>query len=63
MPGRFLNVREVAETLGIAPETVRTMARRGEIPAFKMGSSSTSPYRFDAKDVELTIARWKRQSR
>jgi len=34
---RVMNVDEVARYLGVVPDTVYRKARRGEIPAVKMG--------------------------
>ena len=35
--GTLLKVEEVAQILRLKPETVRAMARRGDIPAIKLG--------------------------
>lgn len=35
--GPSLSVDDVAKVLGLAPRSVRTMAVRGELPAFKIG--------------------------
>ena len=61
MSARFLTVQEVADLFRISPKAVRAKARRGEIPAFKAGTAITSPYRFDATQIELLIAEWKRR--
>ena len=34
---RIMNVDEVAKYLGVVPDTIYRKARRGEIPAVKMG--------------------------
>ncbi|MDP3704252.1 MAG: helix-turn-helix domain-containing protein [Candidatus Omnitrophota bacterium] len=34
---RIMNVGEVARYLGVVPDTIYRKARRGEIPAVKMG--------------------------
>ena len=34
---RIMNVDEVARYLGVVPDTIYRKARRGEIPAVKMG--------------------------
>ena len=34
---KIMNVGEVADYLGVVPDTVYRKARRGEIPAVKMG--------------------------
>ena len=41
-------VEEVAEYLRLQPETVRAKARKGEIPAFKVGKRI---WRFDIKEI------------
>jgi len=40
---RLLNVAQVAELLGLHPETVRQMAREKTLPALKLGGRA-SPY-------------------
>ena len=35
--GTLLTVDEVAKFLRLKPETIRSMARRGELPAIKLG--------------------------
>ncbi|MBO9555552.1 helix-turn-helix domain-containing protein [Cellulomonas sp.] len=52
----LLGVRDVAEMLGIHPETVREMARRKQIRAIKFGGR-TSPYRFRPAAVDELIAK------
>jgi PTS system nitrogen regulatory IIA component len=37
IPTRVLTVSQVARYLGVVPDTVYRKARRGEIPAIKMG--------------------------
>lgn len=37
------------------PETVRAMARRGEIPAMKVGRSRGSPYRFRRSSIDAWL--------
>lgn len=36
MTGRLLTAREVAELLGVSPETVCRWTRRGDLPAIKL---------------------------
>ena len=48
---RSLSAEETATALRVHVETVRRLARRGEIPAFKVGRE----WRFRAGDVD----RWK----
>lgn len=60
MSTRYLTVHDVADRLQLAPKTVRAKTRRGEIPGFKAGDGVTCQYRYDPKDIELLIAKWKR---
>jgi len=55
MRARPLNVHEAASALGVAEETVRRMARRGAIPAYKVNDHS-SPYRFRPEAITAWIA-------
>lgn len=52
---RLLTVDQVAEMLGLHPETVREMARKGLLPALKLGGR-TSPYRFRPAALEAHLA-------
>lgn len=60
MTTRLLNVAQVAEMLQLHPETVRAMARRGDIPAIKLGGR-TSPYRFREAAIEAHLERLERR--
>jgi len=51
----LLDVHQVATQLGYHPATVREMARRGEIPAMKLGGR-TSPYRFRQSSIDAFLA-------
>lgn len=53
---RYLTVHDVADLLQIAPETVRVMARRGELASLRVGRGRTAAYRFtqDAIDAYLS---------
>ena len=51
----YLTVPQVAEILGLHPESVRKMIREGRLPAFKAGRS----WRFDPADLE----EWRRKQR
>ena len=55
MSARLRSVMEVAEQLRIHPETVREMARRGDIPSLKLGGR-TSPYRFRQSSIDAYLA-------
>ena len=59
---RYLTVTEVANLLGMHPETVRTKARRGELPGIKLGGR-TSPYRFREASIEALLDRLEKASR
>ena len=48
-PSRLWTVDEVAAYLNFAPETIRTMARNGIIPAVKVGKRL---WRFRASDIQ-----------
>jgi excisionase family DNA binding protein len=49
---RLLTLRQLAAYLGQAPDTVRKRAKRGEIPALKVGFGPRSPYRFDPQEID-----------
>ena len=45
-------VEEVAEYLRVQPETVRAKARKGELPAYKVGKRI---WRFDIKEINASL--------
>lgn len=50
---RDLKIAEVADLLGMHPETVRTMARSGDFPnAYKTGPKKSHHVRIPSGDVE-----------
>lgn len=49
--GQLWTVREVAQYLQLKPNTVRAMARRGELPVLKVGRV----WRFDPKLIEQWV--------
>lgn len=49
MARKLLDTAEVAERLRFTQKTVRNMAARGEIPAFRLGNWA---YRFDEKALD-----------
>ena len=55
---RLLNVREAAFYLGLAPDTVYTKSRLGEIPSVKVGRA----LRFDVKALDIFVEEQKRQA-
>ena len=60
-----LKVKEVAERLGLHPETVRTMARSGDFPgAYKTGRGNQSNHiRIPFADVQAYRAKQPRVNR
>lgn len=56
MTARLLLVQDVADQLGVHPETVREMARKGQLPALKLGGR-TSPYRFRQSSIDAYLDR------
>lgn len=55
MKDNLLRVRDVAEQLDVHPETVREMARKGQLRSIKFGGR-TSPYRFRQASVDAFLA-------
>ena len=49
----LMTIEQVAQFLQLQPETVRTMARQGRIPALRVGRL----WRFDRKQIELWLVR------
>jgi excisionase family DNA binding protein len=45
-------VEEIAEYLRLQPETVRVKARKGELPAYKVGKRM---WRFDIKEINACL--------
>jgi excisionase family DNA binding protein len=45
-------VEEIAEYLRLQPETVRAKARKGELPAYKVGKRM---WRFDIKEINACL--------
>jgi excisionase family DNA binding protein len=50
--GRLLTTREVAERLGVSPETVLRRWRAGELPGFRLGGTVL---RFDSDEVDAWL--------
>ncbi|MCK5082599.1 MAG: helix-turn-helix domain-containing protein [Candidatus Omnitrophica bacterium] len=46
-----MNIKQVADYLGVHTSTIYKYAQRGTIPAFKIGSD----WRFSAKHIDLWI--------
>jgi len=49
MSGRLLTARDVADRLGVAPETVLRWTRNGDLPGFKLSSRAI---RYDEAEIE-----------
>lgn len=54
--GDLLLVPEVAQRLRESEWTVRTLIRRGALPAFRFGQGKRAPYRVSANDLDAFIA-------
>lgn len=53
----LLSKRQVAEVLGIHPESVMRLAREGRFPApIKLGTGIQAAVRFDEEDVQAWLA-------
>lgn len=52
--GRWLSIRDIADTLRVKDETVRRWIRRGELPVIDLGSSRAG-YRVHPADLEYFI--------
>ena len=51
-PESLWTVEEIAEYLRLQPETVRAKARKGELPAYKIGKRI---WRFDIKEINACL--------
>lgn len=49
--GRLMNIREIAEYLGVHTSTIYRYAQKGSIPALKIGSD----WRFSKKHIDRWI--------
>lgn len=52
---RLLTAREVADHLGLSPETVLRYVRRGELPAIRLPGTAKGRLRFRREDVEAWL--------
>ena len=52
---RLFNVDQVADALGVRPETVRDYVKTGQLAAVKVGLSPRAPVRVRAADVEKLL--------
>lgn len=57
MTDRLLTAREVAEWLGLSPETVLRKWRAGEIPGYRLGSNVL---RFKERELEAWLEEHRR---
>jgi excisionase family DNA binding protein len=53
LTGRLLTTREVAELMGLSPETVLRRYRAGEIPGYRLASNCL---RFRETEIEAYLA-------
>lgn len=53
VPVSLLTVREAAAYLKVKEQTIRSMARRGELPALKVGRS----WRFRLEDINSALGK------
>lgn len=51
----LLTVREVADRLRLNPETVRVMARRGDLASVRVGRGRTAAYRFPESAIDAYL--------
>lgn len=47
----YLSVKEMAEALGVHPETIRNHIRDGNIPAIRIGDSQKSHWRIHRDEI------------
>lgn len=52
MTGRLLTTRQLADYLGVSPETVLRRWRAGELPGFRIGSNAL---RFDPEEIAVWL--------
>lgn len=48
MPSRIMTVKEVSDYLHVHPSTIYRLLKRGELPAFRVGSD----WRFNAESID-----------
>ena len=53
---KFLTVKQVAETLAVSEQTVKSYIRQGELPAFRVGLRG---YRISPSDLQAFIEKRK----
>lgn len=54
---QLVSLQDAAQFLGVTPLTVRRMIARGDLAAFRVGSSSKSPIRVDMAQIESELLR------
>jgi len=47
----FLTVNEFAEVIGVHPNSVRTMIKKGRLSAFRVGGGERSSYRIARSEI------------
>jgi excisionase family DNA binding protein len=57
---RLLRYRDVAEIIGVAPQTVREWVSTGKIPHIKLGTGRTASVRFDIEELQEWLKRWRK---
>ena len=58
MPGKIINLEQVAKLLGVSERTVIRLVEKKELIGFKVGRS----WKFDETDIEAYIQRQKERS-
>lgn len=59
MAGRFLNIKQVQEALGISERTAFRLIKNGELKGFKVGRE----WRFEESDIQDFIERQRKKAR
>ncbi len=60
IPERLLTARELAEVLGLSPDTVLDRWERGELPGFRLGARAGAPVRFRWSEVDAWLEQGRR---
>lgn len=59
MSDRLLNAAEVAEMLGLSPNTVLDRFQRGDLPGLRLFGRKGGPVRFRREEIEALLEGWK----
>lgn len=54
---RLVTLQVAAEILALSPQTVRRMIARGDLRAFRVGTSAAAPIRVDLNQIESELLR------